>query len=157
MGIVWQNASYNQPPHLGYYLPDVFLCSYEVTEGALVDTIEVGQPYELVIRTKLVESCTINNDKLPEGMTWNFDAEAQTLTISGTTSTSGTTTRLFTLTGKYNTCKATVRIIAKEGAGISNIREDKHPRGERYDLAGRRAETPSNGIQIQNRHKFIEK
>ena len=23
MGIAWQNASYNQPPHLGYYLPDV--------------------------------------------------------------------------------------------------------------------------------------
>lgn len=23
MGIVWQNSSYNQPPHLGYYLPDV--------------------------------------------------------------------------------------------------------------------------------------
>ena len=22
MGIAWQNASYNQPPHLGYYLPD---------------------------------------------------------------------------------------------------------------------------------------
>ena len=22
MGIVWQNSSYNQPPHLGYYLPD---------------------------------------------------------------------------------------------------------------------------------------
>ena len=24
MGIVWQNVSYNQPPHLGYYLPDLF-------------------------------------------------------------------------------------------------------------------------------------
>ena len=24
MGIVWQNVSYNQPPHLGYYLPDKF-------------------------------------------------------------------------------------------------------------------------------------
>lgn len=23
MGIVWQNVGYNQPPHLGYYLPDV--------------------------------------------------------------------------------------------------------------------------------------
>ena len=22
MGVVWQNSSYNQPPHLGYYLPD---------------------------------------------------------------------------------------------------------------------------------------
>ena len=22
MGICWQNTAYNQPPHLGYYLPD---------------------------------------------------------------------------------------------------------------------------------------
>jgi rhamnogalacturonan endolyase len=22
MGICWQNVAYNQPPHLGYYLPD---------------------------------------------------------------------------------------------------------------------------------------
>jgi hypothetical protein len=24
MGVVWQNTAYNQPPHLGYYLPDRF-------------------------------------------------------------------------------------------------------------------------------------
>lgn len=24
MGIAWQNVAYNQPPHLGYYLPDLF-------------------------------------------------------------------------------------------------------------------------------------
>ena len=24
MGVAWQNAAYNQPPHLGYYLPDLF-------------------------------------------------------------------------------------------------------------------------------------
>ena len=22
MGVAWQNVAYNQPPHLGYYLPD---------------------------------------------------------------------------------------------------------------------------------------
>ena len=22
LGICWQNTAYNQPPHLGYYLPD---------------------------------------------------------------------------------------------------------------------------------------
>jgi hypothetical protein len=22
MGIAWQNVGYNQPPHLGFYLPD---------------------------------------------------------------------------------------------------------------------------------------
>ena len=157
MGIVWQNASYNQPPHLGYNLPDVFHCSYEVTEGALVDTVEVGQPYKLVIGTKSVESCTINYDVMPEGLSWNFDADYQTLTVSGTPTTAATTTRQFTLTGKYNTCKATVRIIAREGAGISKVREDEQPQGEKYDLFGRRAETSSQGIQIQNRQKFIGK
>ena len=24
MGIAWQNCGYNQPPHLGFYLPDMF-------------------------------------------------------------------------------------------------------------------------------------
>ena len=24
MGVAWQNTAYNQPPHLGYYLPDRF-------------------------------------------------------------------------------------------------------------------------------------
>ena len=24
MAVAWQNVSYNQPPHLGYYLPDLF-------------------------------------------------------------------------------------------------------------------------------------
>lgn len=29
MSIVWQNVGYNQPPHLGYYLPDVYGSSLE--------------------------------------------------------------------------------------------------------------------------------
>jgi rhamnogalacturonan endolyase len=28
MGICWQNVAYNQPPHLGYYLPD-FIDSFQ--------------------------------------------------------------------------------------------------------------------------------
>ena len=28
MGICWQNVAYNQPPHLGYYLPD-FIESFQ--------------------------------------------------------------------------------------------------------------------------------
>ena len=31
MGICWQNTAYNQPPHLGYYLPDY-------VEGKLTST-----------------------------------------------------------------------------------------------------------------------
>jgi rhamnogalacturonan endolyase len=32
MGVAWQNTAYNQPPHLGYYLPDYI-------EGKLSDGI----------------------------------------------------------------------------------------------------------------------
>ncbi len=33
MGIVWQNCAYNQPPHLGYYLPD-FIDSFQGANSA---------------------------------------------------------------------------------------------------------------------------
>ena len=41
MGVAWQNVAYNQPPHLGYYLPD-YIKSFEgVTTG--IQSIEVDE------------------------------------------------------------------------------------------------------------------
>ena len=153
MGIVWQNASYNQPPHLGYYLPDVFHCTYEVVEGQLVDTVEVGQPYKLVIRSRLVEDCSVNND-LPEGLSWSWDAEAQTLIVSGTPTKSGTTSRAFTLAGKYNSCKASVRFVIREASAIDQVKADPAAAQTGYDLLGRPVKRASGGIQIQNGQKI---
>ena len=34
MGIAWQNSSYNQPPHLGFYLPDMFDKDYGINSAA---------------------------------------------------------------------------------------------------------------------------
>ena len=153
MGIVWQNASYNQPPHLGYYLPDVFHCTYEVVEGQLVDTVEVGQPYKLVIRSRLVEDCSVNND-LPEGLSWSWDAEAQTLIVSGTPTKSGTTSRAFTLAGKYNSCKASVRFVIREASAIDQVKADPAAEQTGYDLLGRPVKRASSGIQIQNGQKI---
>ena len=153
MGIVWQNASYNQPPHLGYNLPDVFHCTYEVVEGQLVDTVEVGQPYKLVIRTRLVEDCSVNND-LPEGISWSWDADAQTLIVSGTPTKSGTTSRAFTLAGKYNSCKASVRFVIREASAIDQVKADPTAEQTGYDLLGRPVKRASNGIQIQNGQKI---
>ena len=153
MGIVWQNASYNQPPHLGYYLPDVFHCTYEVVEGQLVDTVEVGQPYKLVIRTRLVEDCSVNND-LPEGISWSWDADAQTLIVSGTPTKSGTTSRAFTFAGKYNSCKASVRFVIREASAIEQVKADPTAEQTGYDLLGRPVKRASNGIQIQNGQKI---
>ena len=33
MGIAWQNVAYNQPPHLGYFLPD-FIASFQGIDPA---------------------------------------------------------------------------------------------------------------------------
>lgn len=43
MGITWQNTAYNQPPHLGYYLPDLLLTRCIVEgPGAMEQTIALG-------------------------------------------------------------------------------------------------------------------
>ena len=34
MGVAWQNAAYNQPPHLGYYLPDRFIPRLVALDGS---------------------------------------------------------------------------------------------------------------------------
>lgn len=44
MGIVWQNSSYNQPPHLGYYLPD-----YLGVDGTTYTTQTVSHAPETAI------------------------------------------------------------------------------------------------------------
>jgi rhamnogalacturonan endolyase len=51
MGICWQNVAYNQPPHLGYYLPD-YIDSFQGVDPTGIIEIE-RQPED--------ESATIYN------------------------------------------------------------------------------------------------
>lgn len=43
LGVAWQNVAYNQPPHLGYYLPNAKFCT-ENGENSLVEVIDEVQP-----------------------------------------------------------------------------------------------------------------
>ncbi len=90
MAIAWQNVAYNQPPHLGYYLPDRFSndARLVVTAGRLDQSVEVG--YAITA----IEGTITNADKmsatgLPEGVDLNFDAAAGTFTVSGTPTAAG--------------------------------------------------------------------
>jgi len=38
MGVAWQNTAYNQPPHLGYYLPD-YLAGKLPATGVSIATV----------------------------------------------------------------------------------------------------------------------
>ena len=40
MGIAWQNCAYNQPPHLGFYLPDYFLPKNQDNTGTKLDEVQ---------------------------------------------------------------------------------------------------------------------
>ena len=42
MGIAWQNVAYNQPPHLGYYLPD-YIESFRGIEPTGILNIEADK------------------------------------------------------------------------------------------------------------------
>ena len=43
MGVAWQNTAYNQPPHLGYYLPASIKTQYvSLAAGSMEQTVEQG-------------------------------------------------------------------------------------------------------------------
>ncbi|MDE6354464.1 MAG: T9SS type A sorting domain-containing protein [Prevotella sp.] len=43
MGVAWQNTAYNQPPHLGYWLPGSFTSRYAIMgEGEFEQTVALG-------------------------------------------------------------------------------------------------------------------
>ena len=66
MGICWQNTAYNQPPHLGYYLPDYI-------EGKLLTGIEHIQTNTQTETTVIYDLSgrrlpTFDRNTLPKGM-----------------------------------------------------------------------------------------
>ncbi len=46
MGIAWQNTAYNQPPHIGFYLPDMFDRNYGINSQAYKDANTQTTPVE---------------------------------------------------------------------------------------------------------------
>ena len=85
LAIAWQNCAYNQPPHLGYYLPDRFSTDarIKVTSGTPTQSMELGKPFKTVEGT--FELCNeVQATGLPAGVTITVDKAAGTFTISGT-------------------------------------------------------------------------
>ncbi len=50
MGIAWQNCAYNQPPHLGYYLPD-YAASFQGVKDDMTVIADIGQGQKVIART----------------------------------------------------------------------------------------------------------
>ncbi|MDE6334076.1 MAG: Por secretion system protein [Muribaculaceae bacterium] len=90
MAIAWQNTGYNQPPHLGYYLPDRMSTTpvITITEGEAAQSVELGYPIAPVSGT-FAKATTMTAKGLPEGVEFTVDNDLRTFAISGTPAAAG--------------------------------------------------------------------
>ena len=99
MGVAWQNAAYNQPPHLGYYLPDRFKPRLIMQEGSTMDQIaNLGDSiapvvFKYVYTTSVVVDSTYTPNGKVKGLSPEFertvDYAAKQVTIKGQPTTAG--------------------------------------------------------------------
>ncbi len=106
MGICWQNTAYNQPPHLGYYLPDLNMPT--MTDAGRRFVVKVEEPVDWTFTTSGTQAIafngyTFNGDRqegLPLGIACSIEGEENpTLSIKGAFHEVGNYTFSFTLTG----------------------------------------------------------
>ncbi|MBQ8736913.1 MAG: hypothetical protein IJY78_03690 [Bacteroidaceae bacterium] len=179
MGIAWQNVAYNQPPHLGYYLPDRYAPTISFENSVLAEqTVELGDsitPIVAIFKNSNIVNIdsTIINDKKIRGLANGFEREIRYLekrmTLKGKPDTLGKYTFLFRISGSssYSSRKyihAVINVV--ESTGLNTV-ENTHDKTEMntpvYDLQGRlvgRYEDFTNnlipkGIYIVNKKKII--
>ncbi|MBQ3753185.1 MAG: rhamnogalacturonan lyase [Prevotella sp.] len=101
MSVAWQNVGYNQPPHLGFYLPDFVATRFDaVSESPKEQTIELGQPISdvtckytncisVMLQYVYLDGKRIKSYATPDGMTFTRNANDNTFTLSGTPTEAG--------------------------------------------------------------------
>ena len=175
MGIAWQNVAYNQPPHLGYYLPDRFLPSIVIKDEALVEqTIELGDSITPILATyRYATLASVDSTYtpdgvikgLPEGFERTMDYQAKVLTVSGKPEVAGDYIFVLRVTdpsnskNKYYTY-AIVHVIDPESIETVVGEEKKHDlNAPVYDLQGRKVATLrqlQQGKQLQRGVYLVE-
>ena len=93
MGVAWQNAAYNQPPHLGYYLPDRFKPTLLMQDGSSMEqTINLGDDivpvvFKYLYTTSVVVDSTFTPNEKIKGLAPEFertvDYGAKQVTLTG--------------------------------------------------------------------------
>ena len=155
MGICWQNTAYNQPPHLGYYLPDAM-------QPLLLEkefTVNMGEEFELEAKTRYVKSVTLKTSilpdgtkksyLLPDGMTRSFDSNSRIYTLKGITDQVGDYQIAVGLTQLGGGSVAdTITIHSLNTTGIETVNHKSRSNDLYYDLQGRQQKALKPGINI---------
>ena len=137
MGIAWQNVAYNQPPHLGYYLPDYALTRFvNVGEGASVQTVEQGSAI-VPISYQYAHCKDVTLDgTLPEGLT--LVKKDSVWTITGAPMHTGRYTFAVKSLGDVSlkSISHAITIQVDEATGISSAETQKAKAYKVYNLNG---------------------
>ncbi len=138
MGIAWQNDAYNQPPHLGYYLPDAIVTRIDdVTDESRKDqthylgtAIKSVQGHIVGATGAEISSVLVDGTPVTEhGLSLTLDPQTYIYALSGTPSVTGEyIVTINTIGGVSPAGEATsvvhLNILSTEGTWTENYRLD---------------------------------
>ncbi len=175
-GIAWQNTAYNQPPHLGYYLPDA-LKARVVDEGRYDIAATVGDTLDYETKVRYAKSVLYIACFLPDGTRKGavapdgfskprYTIATRTIGIAGRPQMEGDYKFVFKLTGiDSEVVYDTLVVRAQNTTGIVQavanyqLSTVSYQLSEWYDLQGRRLQgkpaTP--GLYIHRGKKVVIK
>ena len=122
LAIAWQNCGYNQPPHLGYYLPDRFATEplLKLESGRLDMSLEEGYEIEPITGSWL-RADDVTATGLPAGVTLTTDPANATFTIEGTPEKAGIYKYTIKSVGGDGTTTLTGTITVTEKVDLNRV------------------------------------
>ena len=164
MGVAWQNCAYNQPPHLGYYLPDMFKTEFIAVEGDFIQKVSLGDSIvPLVAIWKNCAAPSIVKSIAPDGtettggamsgFTFKIDKyQKKEITLTGKPEQLGEYQFIFKSGANVadNSIKQdTIRVICMDPTGIENVENAYSNTIEAvYTVGGMKTNKPTEGISI---------
>lgn len=172
MAVTWQNSGYNQPPHLGYYLPDSTQARFSYDERAgreqeinLGDSLNVRLHYNNCTGSTLAyvvyPDGTVSNT-LPEGFELQKDGVLCDMIMSGKPSAPGTWQFVLSATDPSNglatTDTITVTVSVSDGIEETPVTRPDNAQSGIYSLQGYKMQSIKNrGVYIINGNKYVIK
>jgi rhamnogalacturonan endolyase len=168
MGIAWQNTAYNQPPHLGYFLPDAMLprlvSDKELTVATDADinwTVQWRYAKSAAITASYLPDGTKKSYNVPDGLSRVISTADKTVSLTGALAEAGDYQVEVKLTGMGNESVTEVLTIHVGGGdGIGDAISSDAVRTV-YDLQGRERNGMKRGLNIVRQggkvHKMIAK
>ena len=157
LGIAWQNVGYNQPPHLGYYLPDATAARFKVEK-----TEPLTLHYNNCTGATIVSAVLMDGTEIAANdFTLTQDETLCNLTITTKTAIKDISHIVLQPVNPSNGLKNTVTVYISGTApvGIDEIVNHRGINGKyTYDLQGRRLTNPTrSGIYVTEGKKVIIK